>query len=212
MHRELKALYASDNGRTEQRVENFVVDVLTDDRIYEIQTSNFNALKNKLAVLLQTHAVTVVYPIAIQKTLVKRTKTGEQRRKSPRHGRATDIFEELVHMPTLLDHPNLHLELIYVRIEEYRHFDEKRAWRRRHWVISERKLLGVDSRACFKSMQGLFDEFAAELPTQFTTSEIATSLSVPRRLAQKMAYCFRAAKVIVACGKRGNAIVYCQQT
>ena len=48
----------------------------------------------------------------------------------------------------------------------------------------------------------------ADLPEGFTTVELASGLGRPLRSAQQMAYCLRKTGVIVADGKRGNAIVY----
>lgn len=208
LHRDLKSIYASHGASTEQLVGKYVVDVLDGNHITEIQTANFSALNSKLQGLLKTHSVTVVYPIAIRKTLVKHTEAGEQKRKSPRTGTTLDLFDELVYMPTLLDHANLDLELAYVSIEEHRVFDAKRAWRRNHWVVIERRLEEITQQERFTSMSGLFSKFGGDLPTQFTTSTIARKLSTTRNKAQKFAYCFRQANVIRACGKDGNAVIY----
>lgn len=208
MHRELKLIYAAHGAQTEQLIGKYVVDVLDGDHVTEIQTANFSALSSKLNELLETHSVTIVYPIAVKKTLVKHTETGEQRRKSPRIGSTLDLFDELVYMPTLLDHANLDLELVYVNIEEHREFDAKRAWRRRHWVVTERRLDEITEQERFASMSDLFGKFGSDLPDQFTTATIASSLGTTRNKAQKFAYCFRHANVIQACGKDGNAVIY----
>lgn len=212
LHRDLKKMYASDDAQTEQLVGKYVVDILDGDHVIEIQTANFGALSNKLGELLKTHSVTVVYPILVQKVLVKHTERGEQRRKSPRIGSVFDLFDELVYIPTLLDHPNLELELVYVSIEEHREFDAKRAWRRRHWVVTGRRLNEVKTQERFNSMSNLFDKFASELPNQFTTATIAKFLGTTRNKAQRFAYCFRLANVIHACGKDGNAVIYQRKT
>lgn len=208
LHRDLKLLYAPQGALTEQLVGKYVVDVLDGDHIIEIQTANFGALNDKIEDLLEDYKVTVVYPIAVHKVLVKHTASGEERRKSPRIGSALDVFDELVYVPTMLNRLKLDLELAYVSIEEHRKFDSKRAWRRRHWVVSERRLETVRKQERFDSMTDLFGKFAEDLPAQFTTATIANSLGTTRSKAQKFAYCFRLAGVISSCGKDGNAVVY----
>jgi len=47
-----------------------------------------------------------------------------------------------------------------------------------------------------------------ELPAAFTTADIARLASIPRWLAQKMAYCLREGKMIELIGKRGRANLY----
>ncbi|MYD42919.1 MAG: hypothetical protein F4W90_03395 [Gammaproteobacteria bacterium] len=208
LHAGLKTYYSQPASLIEQRVGNFVVDVLTGNHITEIQTANFGALKGKLEELVKTHAVTVVYPIVAQKTIVKHTQQGPTRRKSPRQGRSSDVFDELVYFPQLLSLEPLVLELVFVSVEEHRRHDPKRAWRRRHWVISEKNLLEVLRFERYESMAELFDGFATQLPSQFTTADIAKHIDVTRNLARKIAYCFRESQTITACGKDGNAIVY----
>lgn len=193
---------------SEQKVGKYVVDVLKGDHIYEIQTANFGALKSKLEVLLETHAVTLVHPIAVNKILVKRTETGEQRRRSPKVGSVLDVFDELVYLPKILNQRNFSLELAYVTIEELRHFDAKKAWRRRHWVVSERRLVGVDRTVRYASYADLFAEISAQLPQQFTTATVARALGTTRSKAQKVAYCFREGGLLNVIGKEGNALVY----
>lgn len=208
LHRALKTVYAHGGGEIECRVGSYVVDVLDGDCIIEIQTSNFGSLRTKLDALLETHSVTVVYPILAEKTLVKHGANGVTRRKSPKRGAATDVFDELVYVPAMLDQPNLELELIHVSVEEHRRKDPRRAWRRRHWVVTERKLVSIGERERFASMAQLFGKFEAKLPDRFTTMTIAEKLSMPRTLARKFAYCFREAGVVKAVEKEGNAIVY----
>ena len=41
------------------------------------------------------------------------------RRKSPKAGRMEMVFKELVGIPQLLDHPNLRLDVLMVRAEEF---------------------------------------------------------------------------------------------
>lgn len=212
MHRQLKELYMPENALAEQRVGKYVVDVLDGDRIYEIQTANFGALKAKLAVLLETHVVTVVYPIAAQKILVKATANGEQRRRSPKVGTILDVFDELVYLPNVLNHPNFTLEVAFVKLEELRHFDSKRAWRRRHWVVSERRLIEVERAVRYESYAELYAEISADFPAQFTTANIAQKLGISRNKAQKIAYCFRESGLLHIVGKKGNALIYAQKS
>ncbi len=181
------------------------------DRLVEIQTANFRSIRYKLLDLLSDHAVTLVYPIAVEKWLVKKTKDGESRRKSPRTGRATDVLDELIYVPKLLNHPNLTLELVYVHIEEHREFDPKRAWRRRHWVVTRRALIAIKGFDRFQDMGALFEKFTATLNHPFTTHSIARDLRISRSQAQRFAYCFRHAGVIGQCGKEGNAVIYQRQ-
>ena len=47
-----------------------------------------------------------------------------------------------------------------------------------------------------------------DLPTPFTTRDLASTLKRPMRTAQQMAYCLKKMGAITEVGKRGNAIEY----
>ncbi|MCY3885373.1 MAG: hypothetical protein OXG24_10735 [Gammaproteobacteria bacterium] len=209
LHLSLKNIYADDPSQIERRTSNYVVDVLKGDRIIEIQTRGFGALRSKLPVLLQTHNVTLVYPIAARKTIVKHTEEGEiSRRLSPKKGIVHDVFTELVYLPTILDTEGMQLEVISIHEEEIRVFDKQRAWRRRGWVVVERRLVEVVSNSTFASTKQLLYELFPRLPGQFTTEDLAMETRGNRALAQKAAYCLRESNAIRVVAKRGNTLVY----
>ena len=89
------------------------------------------------------HRIRLVYPIAQEKWIVKLAKdnsVGFTRRKSPKRGRVEDLFWEMVSFP--FANPNFSLEVLMIREEEVRRYDGKRKWRRRGWVIEERRIGG----------------------------------------------------------------------
>ena len=87
LHASLKQWYAEPGDEFEVRVDGFVVDIVRGPQLLEIQTANFGAMKRKLATLLETHSLRLIYPIPFEKWIVKSgRKQGESssRRKSPR--------------------------------------------------------------------------------------------------------------------------------
>ena len=72
----------------------------------------------------------------------------------------------------------------------------------------EHRLLEVVDRLVVDSERALAALLPADLPEEFTTVDLAIELRRPRRLAQQMTYCLRAAGVIEMVDKKGNAIVY----
>jgi hypothetical protein len=152
-----------------------------------------------------------VHPIAHEKWLIKLSNDGKSRptrRKSPKRGGWEHVFEELVSFPGLLAEPGFSLELLLTQQEEVRRHDPKRAWRRRGWVIQERRLLRVLERRLLQTPEDLLTFLPAGLEEPFTTLDLAQTLARPRRLAQQMAYCLREAGVLEPIGKTGNAIQY----
>lgn len=209
LHEALKLRYALDGSQIEQKVGRYVVDVVREDRLIEIQTRGFSALKQKIPVLLREHSVMLVHPIPLKKILVKRHSDGrETRRTSPKRGNLFDVFNELVSIPELLTEPKFALELVLTHEEEFREFNPRRAWRRRGWVVKGRRLLDIIDTHRIAWMSDLLQLVSKQLPVEFTTSELADAMNSNRALAQKAAYCFRNANVTEVVGKRGNALIY----
>src|SRR5687768_6709778 len=123
LHASLKQWYARPGDRFEVAVGGFVIDIVRDDLLIEIQTGNFSSIKSKLANLVHSHQVRLIYPIAQEKWIVRLAADDHgrvMRRKSPKRGRLEDLFWEMVSIPQLLSHPNFSLEVLMIQEEETR--------------------------------------------------------------------------------------------
>lgn len=211
LHASLKKWCAKKADRFEVKVDRYVIDVVRDDLLIEIQTRGFSSMKNKLVRLLELgHRVRIVHPITITKTIVRLGDDGEilGKRKSPKHGSPLDVFGELVSFPNLLNDESLEIQLVLTIEDEYRKHDPNRAWRRKGWVVEERRLVEVVGVVDIRTPTDLVALLPAGLPESFTTADIATVASCPRRVAQQVAYCLRHMGVVEIAGKTGNAIEY----
>ncbi len=210
LHAALKRWYAAPGDLVEHPVDGFVIDLVRGEQLIEIQTRSFSSMKRKATTLLdRDHAIHVVHPVACETVLVKVDEDGAiTRRRSPKRGDVVDLFAELVSLAPLLTRPALTFEVVLVRQEELRTFDATRAWRRRGWVVEERRLVEVLDRVPLGSPDDLAALLPAGLPDEFTTADLAAALGRPRRLAQQMAYCLRHAGVVDVVGKQGNASVH----
>lgn len=210
LHASLKQWYAQPGDRFEVPVDGFVIDIVRDNVLLEIQTRHFGAIKSKLATLVSSHQVRLIYPIAQEKWIVQSSATAgcfSTRRKSPKRGRVEDLFRELVAIPRLLSHQNFSLEVLMTREEERRRYDGRRRWRRRGWVTEERRLLEVVERRVFEAPAN----WLALLPERtepFTSRDLAEAIGVRVDLAQKMTYSLREAGFVQPVGKRGRATLY----
>ena len=211
LHASLKEWYAQPGDRFEAKVDRFVIDIVRDDLLLEIQTANFASIKPKLENLVHSHRVRLIYPIAQEKWIVK-TSGGDggkdTRRKSPRRGRVEDLFRELVSFPQLMKNPNFTLEVLLIKSEEVRRYEPNRNWRRRGWVTEERRLLEVMDRRLFEKTadwRALLPDIPAE---SFTVKDLAEAMDIRKQLAQKMTYCLRKGNVIELTGKQGRANLY----
>jgi len=208
LHASLKQWYARPGDRFEVPVDGFVIDIVRDDLLIEIQTRNFAAINSKLCKLARSYEVRLVYPVVQEKWIVRSRDGGVVvRRKSPKRGRLEDLFWELVSIPQLLSNPNFSLEVLMTREEEVRRYAPNRKWRRRGWVIEGRRLVDVVDRRLFvRSADWL--KFVPDKLQSFTTQDLATVADTNRDLAQKMAYCLRHAKMIELIGRQGRANLY----
>ncbi len=209
LHAALKEYYALPGDQFEVPLEGFHIDLVRGGLLVEFQTGNFGAMKRKLAALLASHPVRLVYPIAAEKWIVKVDGEGKtlSRRKSPKRGCVDDVFNELVYLPALLASDHFSLEVLMIQEEEARRHD-KRKWRRAGWATAERRLIDVVDRWIFDRPADLADLLPSNLPEEFTTADIATGLGKPISLAQKMAYCLRHSGALAATGKRGRSTLY----
>ncbi len=209
LHASLKAWYAQPGDQFEVPVGGFVIDIVRDAMLLEIQTGSFASIKSKLARLLETHQIRLIYPIVQEKWIVRLTKgnRADTRRKSTKRGRVEDVFWELVSIPQLIARHNLSLEVLMIRVEEARRYSGRRQWRRRGWVTAERRLLDVVDRRVFDKPA----DWLALLPggfEPFTASDLADAMGISVELAQKMAYSFREARLVTLIGRRGRANLY----
>jgi hypothetical protein len=214
LHAALKAYCSLPGDALEHRLGGFVIDIVRGlpdaPSCIEIQTRSLAKLRPKLLALLDEYPIRLVYPIARERLIVRVDADGAivSRRRSPRHGTAYDLFAELVSFPGLMTHPNLTLELLFVREEQVWVDDGRGSWRRRRWSIHDRRLLDVIGALALATPADFATLLPAGLPSVFDTEELARAIARPRHVAQKMAYCLRAMGVLELADKRGRSRLY----
>ena len=210
LHSEIKRWYRVSGDELEVKVEDFIVDILRGELLIEIQTQNFSAVKKKLIKLLPNNQVRLVYPIAKLKWIVHVSGSGEfvRRRKSPKKGKLSDLFYELIHAPRLIRNKNFSLEVLLIEEEEVRCNDGRGSWRRRGVSVQDRKLLNVFDRVVFEDSQDFLDFLPKELDGQFTNKVLASKLGISVRLAQKITYCLRKMGAISVAGKKRKELLF----
>jgi hypothetical protein len=210
LHAALKEWYRQDGDQVEVPLEGFVVDLVRDGGLIEIQTRGFASMRRKFDRLLDSHSIRLVYPVAAEKWIVKLDECGTEasRRRSPKRGIAADVCGELVSFPSLLSHPNFTLEVALVEEEEIRRPDANKGWRRGGFVIEERRLVAVRETIELGSPNALRDLLPEGLPDPFTTADVAHGLGRSRHLAQEVAYCLRVSGAVDTVGRDKRGILY----
>ena len=60
LHASLKQWYSQPGDRFEVAVDGFVIDIVRDNQLLEIQTGNFAAIKSKLTKLVRSYPIRVI--------------------------------------------------------------------------------------------------------------------------------------------------------
>jgi len=189
LHASLKDHYARPGDEFEVPLDRFVIDIKRGDDLIEIQTVSFASMGRKLDHLLCDHRVLLVHPIAVA-TYIERP--GKRPRKSPKRGSIFSIFDELVSVPTLIDHPNLTIEAVLVTVTKTQVADPTARRGRGGYRTVNRSLREIHDVHRFGTAADLLDLVpVADLPPRFTTADVADAAGIHRSVAQRMAYCFR---------------------
>ncbi|GAB1421914.1 hypothetical protein MASR2M15_21130 [Anaerolineales bacterium] len=204
LHASLKMYLAPEGSLFEQAVGRYVIDIIHEDLLIEIQTRHLAAMKTKLNQLLKKHPMMLVHPIAQTKWIIK----GDERRRSPKKGNIWQAFDELVRIPKLLKHPNLKIRILLIELEETRRYEAGKAWRRKGWLIDEKRLLNVQEDFLFQDLASWVALLPDDLPDPFSCKDLSKIKGLNLRTAQKVAYTFYHAGAIERCGKKGRAYLY----
>ena len=211
LHAALKAIYSANGGEQEVPVETFVADAVRGGVMYEIQTGSFSGLGRKMRSLADVGPVVLVHPIPASTVIVKEPAEPDgvvSRRRSPKKGALVHIVNELVYMPSMLNHDNFSVEVVLTVEEELRRYDPRKRRGRGGWRVLQRRLMELGEGVRLTRMSDLYQFLVDELAEPFGTRELADALRQPLYIGQKMAYCLREAGVTEIVGKKGNALQY----
>lgn len=214
LHSVLKLYIEPDASRHEIKVAGFVADIVSGDRITEIQTRSFNALRDKLTRFLEMSKVTVVYPVARTKWLVWIDEaTGEvtKRRRSPKIGMPYEVFYELYQIKKLLAHPNLTVAVLLLELEEYRTLDG--------WSLDKKKGSTRYDRIPVDIAEELFiggpEDYGKLIPpslgAEFTVKDFRKASGLSLYVSGQAVNVLYSVGAVVRTGKKGNAYVYARK-
>lgn len=205
LHAALKAHWRRPGDRLEVEIDGYVVDIARADELVEIQTGSFAALGPKLDALLGSHRMTVVHPIA---STIVLERPGMADRRSPRRGHLHHVLDELVSVPTLLDHPHFSLEVVMVEERRLKVHDPTLRRRRGGWRTVDRRLEAIVACHRFDLPTDLLAFVPAGLPPEFGTADLAAAATYGRDTAQKLAYCLRSLGLLVVVGRGRDGYRY----
>ena len=195
----------------EIRIGTFVADIANEDGVIEIQTANFNKLRNKLERFLGETTVTVVYPIASIKWLVWLDHTtGEctKKRKSPKKGTPFQVFYELYKIKSLLTNEKLKLHIIMLDIEEYRLLNGWSEDKKKGSSRFERIPIGFIDEIRIDTLDDYWKLIPAGLALQFTAKDFKKASGLSLKNAQIALHVLHHLGAVKRVAKVGNSFVY----
>ena len=211
VHAILKNYYEPDEDKQEIPIENYVADIYTNGEIIEIQTRQFNKMREKLKCFLPLYPVTIVYPIPREKWIIwidEETGSLSQKRKSPVKGNPYTAFPELYKIKPFLKDPNLRLKLVFLDIEEYKLLNgwskDKKKGASRYDRIPTQLVEEVEINCLRDYMQFV----PYELESEFTSKEFAKAAHIPVSLAQNVLNILYHVGTVTRVGKKGQQYLY----
>lgn len=211
VHAVLKKYLEPNEQYHEIKIEGFFADISTSEGIIEIQTRNFYSLRKKLDIFLRLGSVTVVYPIPYTKWLCWiDEETGEisPKRKSPRQGDIYMVLPELYRIKDYLLHPNFHLQLLLMNMEESRLLNgwskDKKKGSTRYDRIPTALVdeLWINDNADYKLL------VPSTLTGSFTAKEFQKACHLSPKMSSYALQVLRHVGAIEQIGQKGKAYIY----
>lgn len=215
IHSVLKYYYAPDSAYHEIKIGSYVADICIGGDIYEVQTRNFHAMRNKLNNFLQNYNVTIIYPVAHTKWLSwLDMDTGEltPKRKSPKTGTFYQIIPELYKIKMFVSNPRLHFIISLIDVEETRYLN---GWSRDKKKGSSR-MDGIPVGIYDEVRINTFADYKIFLPDTltepFTSKDLSKAAKIPQDKACTLLNILLETKIIHRIGKSGNSYLYQKTT
>lgn len=211
VHGILKDYYAPDKDMQEIPINGYVADIYTGTEIIEIQTANFNKMREKLDSFLPEYPVTIVYPIPHIKWLSwMDEETGEcsPLRKSPIKGNVYRAFYELYKIKSYLEHPNLHLCFPLLDIEEYRLLNGWSKDKKKGSCRFDRIPVAMVDEVRFDRVEDYMQLIPYDMEEPFTVAEFAKAVKIRKQEAQTVLHILHYLKIIERNGKKGRSYAY----
>lgn len=210
-HAILKNFYEPDADFQEVALEGYVADICNADGVTEIQSAQFNRLRDKLSVFLNLMPVTVVYPMPCRKWLVWIDPvTGEttKRRKAPKNWNVYYSFFELYKIKEFLRNPNLRLKIVLMDIEEYRLLDGWNDSRKKGSTRYDRIPIGICEEVCVDQPEDYLQFVPYELENGFDSKAFAKAARITTDTARQVLNILYYVGTVRRVGKCGNSILY----
>lgn len=213
LHASLKEALAAPGDRLEALVGGKVVDLVrADGELVEVQTRGLNKIVPKvLGLAAAGHRVRVVHPVAVE-TRIHRLDpaSGEllSTRRSPKRGDLWSLFDELVMASALVARPRVSVEVLFVRVAEFRARDGSGSWRRRGDRTQDRVLEERLESRLFRTRADWLRLIPRGLPPPWSSDALGKALDIGADRARKLLYVYAKAGLLAEKGRSGRRKLY----
>ncbi|MGD9605257.1 MAG: hypothetical protein AB7V00_03745 [Bacilli bacterium] len=211
IHRVLKTYLEPDSLFHEIKIGNYYADIYKDGQITEIQTGNFNKLREKLSYFLNDYHVEIVFPTYEKKWLLwldEKTQTLSKPRLSPSRGSFYRIFPELYKIKEYLIHPHFHLRIFLIDWEEHRFLNGWSLDRKKGSVRKECLPIDIKGEVEITSPSDYIKLVPLGMNHLFTTRDFSKSSHLNLRQSQIAVLVLHFLKIINKVGKQGRLNLY----
>lgn len=214
LHAVLKYYFEPRKENHEIKIASYYADIVGENGIIEIQTGNFQSIRQKLMEFLAVTGVTLVYPIAKTTTIITVSReTGEvlRQRKSPKKGSPYLVFPELYKIKHLITKPGFCLCIVLLDLCEYRIDGETRTrrGRKKPYEKGDRVPTALQEEIYIFSPQ----EYEILVPpsltdTTFTCVDFGKACGIPSKAAQCGMNVLTHLGVLEKCGTENRKTLY----
>lgn len=207
LHHLVKNLYESNILNQEIKIENYYVDILNGDNIIEIQTKQFNKLRDKLEYLLSLnkYVVNIVYPIFTSKMiyLLDNDKIVKSY-KSPKKLHIPEVFYELYKIKPFLNNNSLKITLLLLEIDEYRQINNSR----KRYICYNRIPKKFIDEIILSDNTDYLSLLPIDLGEKFTSKDLSLLTKTDIKYVNKMLNVLKYLNAIEVIGKDGKKYIY----
>ena len=211
VHAVVKNYYEPDEDKQEIPIDRFVADIYTGQEIIEIQTGQFNRMRDKLKCFLKEYPVTIVYPIARERWvhwIDEETGEVSKGRKSPKKGNEYNAFVELYRIKMFLKDPNLKIKLVLLDMDEYKILNGWGKQKKNNASKYDRVPNRFVEEICIERKEDYMQFIPYDLAEPFTTKEYAKAVKCSEKTAGVALNLLNHMEVVKRVGKKGNAFLY----
>ena len=208
LHKTIKNLYEIDHQYQEIKIDNYFVDICKGNNIIEVQTKQFNKLREKISYLLSLnkYKINIIYPVFTQKMILYINDNNElsNPKKSPKKFRIPEVFHELYMIKQLLNHNDLKITLLLFEIDEYR----EKTNNRKGYICVDRVPTKLVDEIILNDNHDFLKLLPNEIEEVFTSKDISKITKTDIKYVNKMVNVMKYLEIIELIGKDGKKNLY----